>query len=58
MNLRVVGLGRGGRGGGGEVVRCNRTRRELRLGVGRGWMYLLLREYGIVERSGSTTGYH
>ena len=24
----------------------------------RGWMYLLLREYGIVERSGSTTGYH
>ena len=56
MNLRVVGLGRGGRGG--EVVRCNRTRRELRLGVGRGWMYLLLREYGIVERSGSTTGYH
>ena len=56
MNLRVVGLGRGGRGG--KVVRCNRTRRELRLGVGRGWMYLLLREYGIVERSGSTTGYH
>ena len=65
MNLRVVGFGRGGRGGGkGEgkgTVRCNRTRRELRLGVGRGWMYLLLREYAIVERScqhDTTTGYH
>ena len=43
MNLGVMGLG--------VILRLEE---RLKLGVGRGWMQLFLREYGTVERSGST----
>ena len=46
MNLGVMGSG-----GLGVMLLLDE---RLRLGVGRGWMYLFLREYGTVERSGST----
>ena len=41
MNLGVMGSG-----GLGVMLRLEE---RLRLGVGRGWMYLFLREYGTVD---------
>ena len=43
MNLGVMGFG--------VILRLEE---RLRLEVGRGWMLSFLREYGTVERSGST----